>query len=110
MRPGQQIHLRELARVSGAAPGTLKRALDALCDDAGLLRAERVGNQLRFCANTAHPVFPELQAWIRKTRGLADALRLSLAALTGRIDTAFLFGYTISPASGNRTRCRCHRI
>ncbi|HNR60942.1 MAG TPA: nucleotidyltransferase domain-containing protein [Thauera sp.] len=96
MRPEQQIHLRELARAIGAAPGTLKKELDALCD-AGLLRAERVGNQVRFCANTAHPVFPELQALIRKTIGLADALRLSLAPLVDRIDAAFIFG---SMASG----------
>ncbi len=99
MRPDQQTHLRELARVIGAAPGTLKKELDALCE-AGLLRAERVGNQVRFCANTAHPVFPELQALIRKTIGLADALRLSLAPLAGRIDAAFIFG---SMASGTES-------
>ena len=99
MRPDQQIHLRELARVIGAAPGTLKKELDALCE-AGLLRAERVGNQVRFCANTAHPVFPELQAFIRKTIGLVDALRLSLAPLAGRIDAAFIFG---SMASGTES-------
>ena len=99
MRPEQQIHLRELARAIGAAPGTLKKELDALCE-AGLLRAERVGNQVRFCANTAHPVFPELQALIRKTIGLADALRLSLAPLAGRIDAAFVFG---SMASGTES-------
>lgn len=99
MRPEQQIHLRELARVIGAAPGTLKKELDALCE-AGLLRAERVGNQVRFCANTAHPVFPELQALIRKTIGLVDALRLSLAPLAGRIDAAFIFG---SMASGTES-------
>ena len=99
MRPEQQIHLRELARVIVAAPGTLKKELDALCE-AGLLRAERVGNQVRFGANTAHPVFPELQALIRKTIGLADALRLSLAPLAGRIDAAFVFG---SMASGTES-------
>lgn len=99
MRPEQQIHLRELARVIGAAPGTLKKELDALCE-AGLLRAERVGNQVRFCANTAHPVFPELQALIRKTIGLVNALRLSLAPLAGRIDAAFVFG---SMASGTES-------
>ena len=99
MRPDQQIHLRELARVIGAAPGTLKKELDALCE-VGLLRAERVGNQVRFCANTAHPVFPELQALIRKTIGLVDALRLSLAPLAGRIDAAFVFG---SMASGTES-------
>lgn len=96
MRPDQQIHLRELARMIGAAPGTLKKELDALCV-AGLLRGERTGNQVRFCANTEHPVFPELQALIRKTIGLADTLRLSLAPLADRIDAAFIFG---SMASG----------
>lgn len=96
MRPDQQIHLRELARMIGAAPGTLKKELDALCE-ADLLRAERTGNQVRFCANTEHPVFPELQALIRKTIGLADTLRLSLAPLADRIDAAFIFG---SMASG----------
>ena len=99
IQPEQQIHLRELARVIGAAPGTLKKELDALCG-VGLLRAERVGNQVRFCANTAHPVFPELQALIRKTIGLVDALRLSLAPLAGRIDAAFVFG---SMASGTES-------
>ena len=89
MRPDQQIHLRELARMIGAAPGTLKKELDALCE-AGLLRGERIGNQVQFCANTGHPVFPELQALIRKTIGLADTLRLSLAPLVDRIDAAFI--------------------
>ena len=96
MRPDQQIHLRELARMIGAAPGTLKKELDALCE-AGLLRGERIGNQVRFCANAEHPVFPELQALIRKTIGLADTLRLSLAPLVDRIEAAFIFG---SMASG----------
>ena len=91
MRPDQQIHLRELARMIGAAPGTLKKELDALCE-AGLLRSERIGNQVQFCANTEHPVFPELQALIRKTIGLADTLRASLAPLADRIDAAFIFG------------------
>ena len=99
MRPEQQIHLRELARVIGAAPGTLKKELDALCE-AGLLRAERVGNQVRFCANTAHPVFLELQGWIGKTSGRVGGLRLSLAPLAGRIDAAFVVG---SMASGTES-------
>lgn len=91
MRPDQQIHLRELARMIGAAPGTLKKELDALCR-AGLLHSQRIGNQTRFSANTDHPVFPELQALIRKTTGMGDALRLSLVPLADRIHAAFVFG------------------
>ena len=74
MQPDQKVHLRELARQTQAAPGTLKKELDALCA-VGLLRSERVGNQVHFQANLAHPVFTELQALVRKTAGLADVLR-----------------------------------
>ena len=74
MQPDQKVHLRELARQTQAAPGTLKKELDALCA-VGLLRSERVGNQVHFQANPAHPVFAELQALVRKTTGLADVLR-----------------------------------
>lgn len=91
MKPDLQVHLRELARMIGAAPGTLKKELDALCS-AGLLTSQRVGNQSRFAANTQHPVFPELQALIRKTIGMADTLRLSLAPLADQIVAAFIFG------------------
>jgi predicted nucleotidyltransferase len=91
MKPGQWIHLRELARMIGAAPGTLKKEVDALCD-VGLLHSQRVGNQTQFSANTAHPVFPELQALIKKTVGLADALRVSLLPLADKISAAFVFG------------------
>lgn len=97
MKPGQWIHLRELARMTDAVPGTLKKEVDALCD-VGLLQSQRIGNQTQFSANTAHPVFPELQALITKTIGLADALRASLLPLADKISAAFVFG---SMASSN---------
>ena len=83
--------------MTGAVPGTLKKEVDALCD-AGLLQSQRVGNQTQFSANTAHPVYPELQALINKTIGLADALRASLLPLADKISAAFVFG---SMASSN---------
>lgn len=91
MKPELQIHLRELARMIGGTPGTLKKELDALCA-AGLLTSQRVGNQSRFSANGDHPVFPELRALIRKTIGMADILRMCLAPLANKIDAAFIFG------------------
>jgi len=99
MKPGQWIHLRELARMTGAAPGTLKKEVDARCQ-VGLLLSQRIGNQTQFSANTAHPVFAELQALIKKTIGLADALKLSLLPLADKINAAFVFG---SVASSNET-------
>ncbi|PKO34661.1 MAG: DNA polymerase subunit beta [Betaproteobacteria bacterium HGW-Betaproteobacteria-7] len=99
MKPELQIHLRELARMIGATPGTLKKELDALCA-AGLLNSKRVGNQTRFSANTVHPVFLELQALIRKTIGMADILRLCLAPLADRIGAALIYG-SIANATEN---------
>lgn len=96
MQPDQDMHLRELARQTQAAPGTLKKELDALCH-VGLLLSERVGNQVRFQANTGHPVFAELQALLRKTAGLADVLRQALRPLEQHVELAFVFG---SMASG----------
>jgi len=97
MQPEQKRHLRELARQTQAAPGTLKKELDALCH-VGLLTSERVGNQVQFQANQGHPVFAELQALIRKTTGLADVLRQALQPLGEQVELAFVFG---SMASGS---------
>ncbi len=97
MQPDQKLHLRELARQTQAAPGTLKKELDALCH-VGLLHSERVGNQVHFQANQDHPVFAELQALVRKTTGLADVLRQALQPLEGQIELALVFG---SMASGS---------
>jgi hypothetical protein len=97
MQPGQKMHLRELARQTQAAPGTLKKELDALCH-VGLLTSERVGNQVQFQANQSHPIFAELQALVRKTTGLADVLRQALQPLGDQVALAFVFG---SMASGS---------
>jgi predicted nucleotidyltransferase len=97
MQPDQKVHMRELARQTHAAPGTLKKELDALCH-VGLLTSERVGNQVQFQANQGHPVFAELQALIRKTTGLSDVLRQALQPLGEQVALAFVFG---SMASGS---------
>lgn len=73
MHPDQSIHLRELARQTQAAPGTLKKEVDALCR-VGLLHGQRIGNQVQVQVNRQHPVFAELQALVRKTIGLTDVL------------------------------------
>jgi predicted transcriptional regulator len=80
LNPQRWLHLRELARLTGASPGTLKKELDALTS-VGLLKLQKVGNQTQFSANTEHPVFPELSALVRKTTGLRDVLALALAPL-----------------------------
>jgi predicted nucleotidyltransferase len=99
LNPQRWLHLRELARLTGASPGTLKKELDALTS-VGLLKLQKVGNQTQFSANTEHPVFPELSALIRKTTGLRDVLALALAPLASQIEVAFVFGSMAKATEG----------
>ena len=91
LQPQRRLHVREIARLTGTVAGTMNKELDRL-QQAGLLERHRVGNQLQFCANPNHPVFPELSALLRKTIGLADVLTLALAPLSEHIAVAFVFG------------------
>ena len=91
MKPQHWVHLRELARLTGASPGTLKKELDALLA-AGLLKSQKVGNQTQFSANAEHPVYPELSGLIRKTIGLRDVLADALQPLGDLVKVVFVFG------------------
>lgn len=95
MHPQDWVHLRELARLTGASPGTLKKELDALTA-AGLLELRKVGNQTQYSANTQHPVYPELSGLIRKTTGLHDVLASALQPLGTQVEVAFVFGSVAS--------------
>ncbi len=91
LKPGEQLHAREIARVTGSSPGAMAKELDQL-QRAGLLERTRAGNQARYSANRQHPVFPELSALLKKTIGLADVLSAALTPLATRIDVAFVPG------------------
>jgi len=99
LNPQRWLHLRELARLTGASAGTLKIELDALTA-AGLLKFQKVGNQTQFSANAEHPVYPELSGLIKKTTGLRDVLALSLEPLRSKIELAFVFGSMAKATDG----------
>lgn len=96
----ESFHLREIARVTDTQPGTLRRELAQLTE-AGVLVRERVGNLVRYRADTACPIYEELRGIFKKTAGVADVLRDALAALTDKIGVAFVYG---SMASGKERR------
>lgn len=91
LRPDDSLHVREISRLTGVPAGSLHRELRALTE-AGLLLREPMGNQVRYRANRACLIYPELAEIFRKTAGLADLLREALAPLAGRITAAFVFG------------------
>lgn len=96
LRPEDEMHVREIARVTGISAGTLHRELRALTE-LGLLVRREAGRQVFYSADRSSPVYEELAGLMRKTAGLADALRASLTPLEGRIRAAFVYG---SMASG----------
>lgn len=91
LRPDDSLHVREISRVTRVPAGSLHRELRVLTE-AGLLLREPMGNQVRYRANRACPIYPELAEIFRKTAGLADLLREALGPLAGRITAAFVFG------------------
>jgi predicted nucleotidyltransferase len=99
LEPEAAFHLRELARLTGSHAGTLARELDKLTAAGLLLRSEQ-GNQVRYQANRANPLFDDLAAMFRKTHGVVPALREALAPFGERIAVALIFG---SVARGSET-------
>lgn len=100
LHPGESFHLREIARATNTQPGTLRRELAQLAD-AGVLNREKVGNLVRYKADTACPIYDELRGILKKTAGVADVLREGLAPLGDKISVAFVYG---SVASGAERR------
>ncbi|MDP1672731.1 MAG: nucleotidyltransferase domain-containing protein [Burkholderiales bacterium] len=64
LQPDTALHVRELARVTGASPGSLHRDLRTLTA-LGLLLREAVGHQVHYRANSACPVFEALTGLLR---------------------------------------------
>lgn len=100
LHPGESFHLREIARATNTQPGTLRRELAQLAD-AGVLNREKVGNLVRYKADSACPIYDELRGILKKTAGVADVLREGLASLSDKISVAFVYG---SVASGAERR------
>lgn len=97
LHPDVDYHVRELARLTGTAAGSLHKDLTRLAA-AGLLLRKEQGNQVRYQADRQCLVFPELANLLRKTTGAAQALAQALAPLEPRL--ALVFG---SIARGTET-------
>lgn len=97
LHPDTDYHVRELARATQTAPGTLHKELTRLAA-AGLLLRKDQGNQVRYQANRNCPVFTELAGLLRKTTGAAELLTTALTPLQPPL--ALIFG---SIASGTET-------
>lgn len=71
LRPDDSLHVREISRLTGVPAGSLHRELRTLTE-AGLLLREPAGNQVRYRANRAAPLYPELAGIFRKAAAVPD--------------------------------------
>lgn len=90
-QPNRSFHGNELMRLTESGKGGLQRELRRLTES-GLVSVTQVGNQKRYQANPASPIFDELCGIVRKTFGLADVLRETLSPMESRIFLAFVYG------------------
>jgi predicted nucleotidyltransferase len=81
----------EVIRAVQSGRGAVQRELARL-EQSGLVIAAEVGNQRRYRANRASPIFDELRGIVLKTVGLTEPLRTALRPLSDKIDVAFVFG------------------
>lgn len=102
LHPEKALHVRELARVTGASPGSLHRELRSLTELGLLLRTE-VGRQVHYQANSQSPIFLELAGLLRKTIGVADVLRAALFTLGDGVSLAFVYGSVASGSENARS-------
>ena len=91
LRPDEQFHVRQMARLTGISAGSLHRELKGMAI-AGLLIREQQGNQVLYQADRSCSIFEELASIFRKTVGLGSLLRDALSPLADRIAIAFVFG------------------
>ncbi len=71
--------------------GTVQRELKNLTDT-GIIIREVQGRQVYYRANAQCPIFNELMSIVRKTFGVADVFRQSLATVADKIPVVFIFG------------------
>ena len=86
----QPLHMRELARRSGFAIGTIQTEMKKLAS-LDLVERRQDGNRVYFRANKNHPLYSDIQQLVFKTSGLVDMLQQALGDQDA-IQVAFLFG------------------
>lgn len=91
LHPNTSYHMRELARLTSTASGTLHKELVKLTAG-GILQSKKVGNQVHYSANTQCRIFSELASILRKTSGLTDVVAEALVGVKDQITLAFIYG------------------
>ena len=96
------FYTKQILDIVKAGRGTVQRELKNLTD-AGIITREVEGRQVYYQANEKCPIFNELKNIVRKTFGIADVIRQSLASAVDNIRAAFIFGSVARSADDRRS-------
>ena len=98
-RADSSFYTKQILDAVKSGRGTVQRELKNLTDT-GIITREVGGRQVYYRANEKCPIFNELKSVVRKTFGVADVIRQSLATVADKIRVAFIFGSIASGAEG----------
>ena len=90
-RADSSFYTKQILDAVKIGRGTVQRELKNLTDT-GIIIREVQGRQVYYRANARCPIFDELKSIVRKTFGVADVIRQSLAPDADKIRVAFIFG------------------
>jgi len=102
LRSDSSFYTRQILDALRIGRGTVQRELKNLTDT-GIISREVQGRQVYYRANEKCPIFNELRSIIRKTFGVADVLRQSLAPLADKVQVSFIFGSVARSADDRRS-------
>ena len=101
-RTDSSFYTKQILDAVKIGRGTVQRELKNLTD-AGIIIREVQGRQVYYRANDQCPIFDELKSIVRKTFGVADVIRQSLATSADKIRVAFIFGSVAKSADDRRS-------
>jgi predicted nucleotidyltransferase len=101
-RTDKAFYTKQILDAVKIGRGTVQRELKNLTD-MGIIVREVQGRQVYYRANARCPIFNELKNIVRKTFGVADVIRQSLASGAHRIRIAFIFGSVARSADDQRS-------
>jgi predicted nucleotidyltransferase len=90
-RADSSFYTKQILDAVKIGRGTVQRELKNLTDS-GIIIREVQGRQVYYRANARCPIFDELKSIVRKTFGVGDVIRQSLAPDADKIRVAFIFG------------------
>src|SRR4030066_181937 len=101
-RTDSSFYTKQILDAVKIGRGTVQRELKNLTDT-GIIIREVQGRQVYYRANARCPIFNELKSIVRKTFGVADVIRRSLAPKADTVRVAFIFGSVARSADDRRS-------